>query len=197
MTDNNIKNLNEFWNFYQIKYKGCNITDKGTAHDYINSYYNNEFIDRDADINLVEIGIGDGYSLVLWREWFKKAKITAIENNPYGYGHKEPFRIKGVTSIFADAYDIETIDLFEDDSIDYLIDDGPHTFESQSFCIMYWLRKIKINGKIIIEDIQDYNFFDKFENLIKTNNLNVSTKIYDSRKNKNRYDDLIFEVTKR
>ncbi len=191
-----LKTLSEFWNYYTQKYSGFNITDKGTTHDYINSYYTNEFTNRDAEINLVEIGIGDGYSMVLWREWLRKAEITAIEKYPYHYNHKKPFEIKGATSIFQDAYQQSTVDLFEDNSIDYLIDDGPHTFESQIYCIQYWLPKIKSGGKIIIEDVQEYDRFEKFEKLIKDNNLNVSTKIFDSREAKGRYDDLIFEITK-
>ena len=51
----NFTELKEFWNYYAQKYSGFNITDKGTSHDYINSYYNNEFINRDIEINLVEI----------------------------------------------------------------------------------------------------------------------------------------------
>jgi hypothetical protein len=191
-----LKTLSEFWNYYTQKYSGFNITDKGTTHDYINSYYTNEFTNRDAEINLVEIGIGDGYSMVLWREWFRKARITAIEKYPYHYNHKKPFQIKGGISIFEDAYQQNTVDLFEDNSIDYLIDDGPHTFESQCYVITNWLPKIKIGGKIIIEDVQEYNRFEKFEKIIKDNNLNVSTKIIDSRNVKGRYDDLIFEITK-
>ena len=86
--------------------------------------------------------------------------------------------------------------MFDDNSIDYLIDDGPHTFESQCYVITNWLSKVKPGGKIIIEDVQEYERFEKFETLIKDNNLNVSTKIFDSRERKGRYDDLIFEITK-
>ncbi len=46
-----LKTLSEFWNYYTQKYSGFNITDKGTTHDYINSYYTNEFTNRDAEIN--------------------------------------------------------------------------------------------------------------------------------------------------
>jgi hypothetical protein len=189
-------NFLEYWNYYIQKYQGFNITDKGTTHDYINSYYANEFSNREANIKLVEIGIGDGYSMVLWREWFKNAEIFAIEKHPYHYNHKVPFRIKGVTSIFDDAYIQSTIDVFENNSIDYLIDDGPHTYESQEYCIIYWLSKIKPGGKIIIEDIQQFEHLENFKKTIKNKNLNVSTKVFDSRESKGRYDDIIFEITK-
>jgi len=196
MIEDNYTELKEFWNYYMLKYSGFNITDKGTTHDYINSYYTNEFKDRDAKIHLVEIGIGDGYSMVLWREWFKNAEITAIEKYPYHYDHKKPFQIKRATSIFQDAYEQPTVDIFQNDSIDYLIDDGNHTYESQEACFLLWLPKIKVGGKIIIEDVQEYERFERFENIIKEKKLEVSTKIFDCRESKGRYDDLIFEITK-
>lgn len=190
------KDFLEYWDYYTQKYQGFNISDKGTTHDYIKSYYANEFSNRDVSIKLVEIGIGDGYSLVLWREWFRNAEIFAIEKYPYHYGHKVPFRIKGATSIFDDAYTQSTVDLFEDNSIDYLIDDGPHSYESQEYCLTHWLSKIKPGGKIVIEDIQEYTSLGRFEKVIADKKLNVSTKVFDSRESKGRYDDIIFEVTK-
>lgn len=194
--DTEYKDFLEYWEKYITKYQGYNISDKGTTHDYIKGYYANEFSNREAEVKIVEIGIGDGYSLVLWREWFKNAKIFAIEKYPYHYNHKKPFRIDGVTSIFDDAYTQSTVDLFEDDVIDYLIDDGPHTYESQEYCIINWLPKIKQRGKIIIEDIQEYSHIQRFTEVIQNNQLNVSTQVFDFRKNKNRYDDIIFEITK-
>ncbi len=186
-----------YWDEYVKKYKDKPISDKGTQHDYINSYYADEFLNiKDADIRIVEIGIGDGYSLVLWREWFTKAEIFAIEKYPYHYFHKEPFRTTGVTSIFEDAYTETAINMFADESIDYLIDDGPHTYDSQEYCIKHWYSKIKPGGKIVVEDIQKSEYIEMLENFVKENNLNYSIRVFDSRKNKDRYDDIIIEFTK-
>ena len=145
----------EQWQTHLTKHVGKEVSDKGTTHDYINAYYAHLFSDRNPNITLVEIGIGTGLGLVFWTEWFTNAKIFAIEKYPLHYFHKVPFETPGATSIFADAYIPETIDLFEDNSIDYLIDDGPHTLESQLYCLEHWFKKIKPGGKIIIEDIQD------------------------------------------
>lgn len=211
----------KFWEEYKVKYGSLYlsgntenpnrsvITDKGTSHDYIQNYYADIFGNiRDENIRLVEIGIGDGYSLVLWRDWFRNAEIFGIEYYPYRYGHPVPFETEGVTSIFKNAYNQETIDMFEDNSIDYLIDDGDHVLSSQLFCLEHWLPKIKIGGKIIIEDVQDIEYIKKFKDLIYNKKLNVKFKIFDTRKSRTvppTYDenenilwndDLIFEITK-
>ena len=188
----------QYWEEHKLKYVGFNISDKGTQHDYIETYYANEFNDiKYKELRLVEIGIGDGYSLVLWREWFTKAEIFAIELYPYAYQHDVPFEIEGATSIFKNAYTQETLDMFEDNTIDYLIDDGSHSFEHQIYCIEHWLAKIKNGGKLVIEDVQDIDHIKTFEKIISDNNLNVSFKTFDMRQNKDRYDDIIFEITKK
>jgi hypothetical protein len=191
------RDFNHYWHHWHCHhYAGKNITDKGCSHDYLDGYYGKEFANRDRDITLVEIGIGDGYSLVLWREWFRRAKIYAIELNPYGYFHKEPWTIPGATSIFADAYLQETANLFENNSIDYLIDDGNHTIENQKLCIQLYFSKIKPGGKIIIEDVRQIEYCNEFENYLISNNFAAHTQIVDLRDRKGKHDDIIFEITK-
>jgi hypothetical protein len=59
------RDFNHYWHQWHCHhYAGKNITDKGCSHDYLDGYYGKEFANRDRDITLVEIGIGDGYSLV-------------------------------------------------------------------------------------------------------------------------------------
>lgn len=189
-------NFLDCWQAHKTKHVGKEISDKGTTHDYINAYYSNLFTDRDAKIKLVEIGIGTGLGLVFWTEWFTNAEIVAIEKYPYHYFHQVPFETPGATSIFKDAYTLETVNYFSDSSIDFLIDDGPHTLESQLYCLENYISKIKPGGKIIIEDIQSIDHEQNFKTLIAEKNINVEFKVFDFRKNKDRYDDIIFEFTK-
>ena len=48
-------------------------------HEYIHLY--EKYLDnfRHKEINILEIGIDKGYSLKMWREYFTKAKICAID----------------------------------------------------------------------------------------------------------------------
>ena len=74
-----------------------------------------------------------------------------------------------------------------------MIDDGPHTLTSQKLCVGLYYLKMKIGGKIIIEDVKDTNL-SSLESFIKSKNYKY--KVIDLRPNKNRYDDIIIEITK-
>jgi hypothetical protein len=189
------KNMVTFSEFYDsIEPK----SDKGTLHDYINGYYSNEFTNnRLNSLNIVEIGVRRGDSLNLLSKWFINSKITGIDNGYEMYKNDLDFvsTIPNTTLILDTAYSDETINKFEDNSIDYLIDDGPHTIETQIISIQKWLKKVKKGGTLIIEDIQDWDnekkFFDN-----ECNFLGISYECIDLRKNKNRYDDVLIIIKK-
>jgi len=189
------KNMVTFSEFYDsIEPK----SDKGTLHDYINGYYSNEFTNnRLNSLNIVEIGVRRGDSLNLLSKWFINSKITGIDNGYEMYKNDLDFvsTIPNTTLILDTAYSDETINKFEDNSIDYLIDDGPHTIETQIISIQKWLKKVKKGGTLIIEDIQDWDnekkFFDN-----ECNSLGISYECIDLRKNKNRYDDVLIIIKK-
>jgi hypothetical protein len=86
--------------------------------------------------------------------------------------------------------------LFEDNYFDYIIDDGPHTLESQVLCIQKYLPKVKSGGKIIIEDIQKIEWIKILESCIDKN-IAESWRTIDIRESKGRWDDIIFEITKK
>ena len=189
-------------------------SDKGTIHSYMNSYYSKEFTPiKNEKLIFVEIGVRGGGSINLWKDWFINSKIVGIDN---GYESSLPSiggvdfttvdkRVEGnLILIDGDAYDDSVVDIFEDNSIDYLIDDGPHTIESQLDCVKKYFKKIKPGGKIIIEDLQVppaaygsvEQFAEKFKQLelFKTTPFNL--EILDLRNVKGQYDDVLFIFNK-
>lgn len=173
-------------------------SDKGTTHDYISAYYNNEFTSKRFDsINLLEIGIHRGLSLKLWKDWFVNANIFAIdpcqEVSILQEVIDEVNKRENVKIIKDDAYSQHILNMFEDASIDYIIDDGPHTLESQIYSIKHWLKKIKKGGKLIIEDIQSISDLNRL--ILEANETDMKWEVYDMRNNKGRYDDIILEIT--
>jgi len=179
----------------------CQYTsDKGSEHYYIKGYYGHEFHDkRDTVKNILEIGVASGGSLVLWTQWFTNAKVLGIdisEDSIEGYkktcGEKE---YPNVEIRIQDAYSDPVIAEHPDDFYDYIIDDGPHSIQSMVVAVRNWLPKIKPGGKLIIEDIQNYDWFIALEKEIDKE-LSQESQRFDFRKSKNRYDDMIFEVTR-
>ena len=65
-------------NEYINKYK----TDNESRHKYCSSYYDQVFYNlKDKKLNILEIGIKNGSSLVLWNEYFKNSIIYGIDNS--------------------------------------------------------------------------------------------------------------------
>ena len=167
-------------------------SDKGSTHDYILGYYSKEFSDKREDkIKLMEIGVHRGPSIVLWKSWFKNSEIVGVDNEDLYECDRIYDRL-----IIDDAYTDEFINKFPDEYFDYIIDDGPHTLESQIISATKWIQKIKSGGKLIIEDVQIIYWIDSLENSLDKSIVS-SYKTFDLRQNKNRYDDIIFEITKK
>ena len=178
--------LSEFYRSFPI------ISDKGTLHDYIDAYYSNEFTPKkDEPIRLLEIGIYQGASTALFRNFFTKAEIIAFENNLENGG---VFDLDDVLIHWQDGYSDESVALYENDYFDYIIDDGPHTLESQILSVKKWGVKIKSDGKLIIEDIQSQSDLQAILNAVEEEGFKA--KVFDMRDNKRRYDDIIIEITK-
>jgi cephalosporin hydroxylase len=167
-------------------------TDKNTIHSYVKDFYENEFLKfQNKNINLLEIGIYHGGSMLLWSEYFNNASIYGIDitNSNILERYKDT---KNTKQIFTNAYDCDFANSLPD--FDIIIDDGPHTIESQIDCINIYLPKLKEGGVLIIEDIQYYDYFatldkitpDKYKNNIQHLDLRAS----------GRFDNLMFIIRK-
>jgi hypothetical protein len=166
------------------------ITDKNTIHTYIDNFYDLAFEPyKDKDINFVEIGVHDGGSMTLWKEYFTNAEIYGMDNRLHE-PCKEFADKHGINYIIGNAYDDCIVNQIP--NIDIFIDDGPHTLESQLISIEKYLPKMNSNGIFIIEDIQSYDYL----NILKQKAQNIFPsyryEIIDLRQYKNRYDDLLF-----
>lgn len=173
------------------------ITDKGTDHDFINGYYNELFTPlRDKEFSLLEIGIQEGYSMDLWRGFFTKAKLYAMDLTWQSTVDRINNSFVNSSAYLCNGYDLNALQKFEDNSLDFIIEDGPHTVSTQIFAAQYWTKKLKPGGMLFIEDIQnpDTDCFSITHSI--RNNPKLTSRVIDLRKNKGRYDDVIIEITK-
>lgn len=173
--------------------------DKGTAHNYINSFYGSEFTSKkNENITLVEIGVCKGVSLKLWTDWFENATIIGIDRDKeqcYEWGLGVLDDIYNFDIIWKDGYLTPTVELFEDNSIDYLIDDGPHDIDTQLFVVNNWLPKVRVGGKLIIEDIKSLEYVERMTNVI-AGNPNFKYDLFDNRLTHSSHDDLLLVISK-
>ena len=146
-------------------------TDKDTYHSYIELYEQllAPFIDK--AITLVEIGIQYGGSMLLWQDYLLKAHFVFVDNvdsiHPKILEHVDQER---VAILFEDGYDYRGADhvcsLAESGpsgGIDFIIDDGPHTLQSQIDFLQLYLPWLNKGGVALIEDVQDAQWFASLE----------------------------------
>lgn len=194
-----MKTLLELFEKYNIYNDVEYPSDKNAYHSYIEDVYEEYFnYYRNKKINLLEIGVSFSGSIRLWNDYFENAQIYGIDNFSCGeeYRKKSEDLIEGKFSniqiICSDAYSKNI--LKELPEFDIIIDDGPHTLDTQLKCIELYLPKIKSNGIMFIEDIivdfeYDYREDELHEHptikslIEKIPNGKYEYKIFDLRRN--------------
>ena len=76
-----------------------------------------------------------------------------------------------------------------------MLDDGPHTLESMKQFIKLYSKLMTDNGILIIEDVQSIKWIYILVNEVPEH-LKQFIKVFDLRRNKNRYDDIVFVIDK-
>ena len=153
------------------------VSDK-FALGYVDTFYNDLLVPRkESATKVLEIGIWNGDSICLWRDFFSNATVYGMDispppGNPALYD--ENSRIKLITQ--TNAYCESSVDMvkeLEPEGFDVIIDDGPHTFETMSYFLQHYLPMVKPGGVVVLEDIIDLNWTPKFLELIDSNVWNA------------------------
>ena len=166
------------------------LSDKGTLHCYLPVYDEIMLPYRRKATDILEIGVQFGGSMTLWVNYFTRAHIHGIDpTDQLIYPIKSN---KRCTYYNADGYNQEFITkTFKENSMDIIIDDGPHTLDSMLSFAKIFPSYLKSGGLLIIEDIPSMEWIPIIESYIDKN-LMHKTKIIDLRSIKNRFDDLIY-----
>ena len=157
----------------------------GSGHCYIEMFYERSFEPRRYTArNVLEIGSYHGGSILLWRDYFPNATIYTADIN-YCVPLQNQSRI---VQIIGDAYTDPVIDMFPDGYFDIIIDDGSHTLPHMEIFMKNYYRKLKSNGVLVLEDIDNMDWADQLYKLIPEDEVN--SKLYDLRSVNGRYDDI-------
>jgi len=106
---------------------------------------------RNQPITFVEVGILDGGSLFMWREYFgPQARIIGIDLNP----EAKKWEQHGFEIFIGSQSDPEFWDEFlrHVEPIDILLDDGGHTYKQQIVTVECLINSISDGGLLIVED---------------------------------------------
>jgi hypothetical protein len=119
---------------------------------YFNSYQDVLEKYRNKQIIFVEIGVLNGGSLFMWREYFgPKARIIGIDLNPIAKKwEKDGFQIY----IGSQSDPMFWRKFFRQEGrVDIILDDGGHTNEQQIITAHETIPNIKDGGLLIVEDV--------------------------------------------
>lgn len=139
----NIKKLTELG----IKYQ----TDKAFYHSFTDFY--NDYFEKllDKPINILEIGIAGGASLLTLKEFFPKSTIYAIDINKNSVDLKLGDNIH---TYLCSQVDFNLLyDILKDIKFDIIIEDGSHLTSHQQKTLGFLFPFLNKNGIYICEDL--------------------------------------------
>ena len=128
-------------------------TDRYGKHHYTQVYHD-LFKDKRREVKAVlELGVGEGAGLFMWRDYFPLAMIYGADNDPKRLFDSQ--RIKVYRCDQSNKQDL--IDLIDQvsSSIDLFIDDGSHIPKDQLNTCLTVMPLLKKDTIYIIEDVSD------------------------------------------
>jgi len=132
------------------KYRG---TDKSSdIHNYCVKYEKYLPFKRTDKINILEIGVLNGQSLLTWKDYFYESQILGIDINPEckQYEDKEN---KIDVEIGSQVDHVFLNEIMRDyGKFDMILDDGSHINEHVIFSFEHLFQSVKSGGVYIVED---------------------------------------------
>jgi hypothetical protein len=174
-------------------------TDKNTVHSYLDIYDILLAKKKTTAKNILEIGICDGGSMKLWSDFFINATIYGLDIMKIDdVWDKIRNKTNLVLYTSTDAYNLSFFTntfLNTNMKFDFMLDDGPHTLESMKTFIKLYSQLMTDDGILIIEDVQEWDWIEILKRETP-DHLKKYIVVHDLRKNKNRYDDILFIIDK-
>ena len=139
-----------------------NVTDSRHCHPYTLFYESLFKNKKDKNLKIAELGILDGGSLLMWKEYFTNSEIYGFEfNDTLITNFKKNFNNDRITLANIDVTNKDSIKkAFNNLNIlyDIIIEDTTHQFNDQIRVIVNTYQYLKPGGILIIEDIfKSYN----------------------------------------
>ena len=152
-----------------------NVTDYRHCHPYT-LFYDGLFKNKkNENLKIAELGILDGGSLLMWKEYFTNSEIYGFEyNNDLINNFKQNFNNDRITlaNINVNSKD-SIIKAFSDLNVQYdiIVEDTTHQFEDQIRVIENTYSYLKPGGILIIEDIfksyNEKNYIDRLTPILE------------------------------
>jgi hypothetical protein len=164
------------------------ISDKWDNYFKVYDRYLNKYVG--TDVTFVEIGVKNGGSLFMWRNFFgEKARIIGIDLNP---GAKQ-FEDHGFEIFIGDQNSVEFwTDFYKKvGKVDAMLDDGGHRNDNQIITTYHALNNLSDGGVLLVEDVHT-SYMKGFGNPSDTSFLSYCKLLADGvQKNENMDADFV------
>lgn len=184
------KSLRQIWNELPLK------SDKGDLHSYVEVYEEILSPYRETAKNILEIGLFNGASLLLWEQYFS-GNVYGIDcsDQPHGgMADLRPLINEGGHNIL--IFDAESHDdvllHFAGMKFDIIIEDCQHNIPQQLKLYEVFKPYLNKGALYIIEDIEN---LDESRLLFEHIDDEKKVIIIDNRELKKRYDDCLVIIT--
>lgn len=174
-------------------------TDKSSeVHNYTPRYENYFEPLRNQKLKILEIGIQNGYSLKMWKEYFANSEIYGLD-----IVDCSRFNEDRITTIKCDQTNVAKLDEINQNygPFDIIIDDGSHVSHHMKTTFNHMFPLLKLGGIYVLEDLHccywsdftnGYSFMTRLSELLditnahgKCGNANVKNSLTDSHYLKN------------
>lgn len=159
-------------------------TDKIGKHNYLPLYYamfNNK---KNKIKKVLEIGVGEGLGLRMFRDFFPNAMIYGAEIEDNRIFIED--RIKTIKCDQTEVKDLRRLLKIIGTDIDIVIDDGSHIPDDQVFTCVNMMPFLNKKTIYIIEDVSDPNILDQLNFYYESKMIKLG----------DRYDDRLIIVRK-
>ena len=179
--------------------EGIGFSDKGDRHPTHKHFYIDVYDGmfsgwKDEPVQLMELGIASGASLLMWSQYFTKGHITGLDIfEPVRREYLET--LPNVGMIFGDAYNDDNVKYLVENlnKQDIFIEDGAHDIDNQITALLKYNKLVRPGGYYICEDMYIGNLAKYLtDGVYQINDRNFTTTIFDQHRRVNGlYDDVM------
>ena len=159
----------------------------GPGYDHVFELFN-----VNAELNILEIGVQKGGSLVAWKEYFPNASIYGIDIEDQVL---DEYRRADFNYLIADIKSDEAKQWLKEKTFDIIIDDGSHKPYDIMYVVDNFLKNLNKNGFMILEDCWNPEQWISFVQDLVPAGHEIST--YDVRHVRDNIDDYLIIINKK
>jgi SAM-dependent methyltransferase len=132
-------------------------TDKHYEHHYFDLVYSDLFKPLCKEVKkFIEVGVNNGDSILLWRDYFKSAEVTGYDiATDYCMNKLEGKDLTRVKIEYLDQSDENQLDTLVStlSDIDVVMDDGSHRMRDQQITFAKLFKTLRPGGIYVLEDL--------------------------------------------